>query len=324
MRKHISMLLIVITILGLSIGYSALNTDLSISGVATVKKQNFASYLITSLYEFDGKNNLYYFDGKGNYNNSDKEVIDKSYRFSGTNPNNYVCFGTDEEICPLDNLYRIIGIFSGKVKLIKADYSLISDIGVGNNTYLESGYNIEQYLGKQNLSLIGVYYWSNNKNIWNNSLLNTNNLNDVFVKTFDSRWQNMIDVSDWYINGYSTSSADSKTWYINEMSGISTKSKIGLMYVSDYGYSANPNYWNINVNSYSVTAYDNWLFLGLYEWTISPATTNEINAFRISNFGNVAGNNIEEGLAVRPCFYLKNDISYFNGTGTIEDPYRIG
>ena len=37
MKKHLSMLLIFITILGLSIGYSALNTDLSISGEAVIR-----------------------------------------------------------------------------------------------------------------------------------------------------------------------------------------------------------------------------------------------------------------------------------------------
>ena len=39
MRKHVGMLLILIVVLGLSIGYSALNTDLSISGDAIVKKK---------------------------------------------------------------------------------------------------------------------------------------------------------------------------------------------------------------------------------------------------------------------------------------------
>ena len=40
MRKHISMLLIIIVVLSLSIGYSALNTDLSISGEAIVRADN--------------------------------------------------------------------------------------------------------------------------------------------------------------------------------------------------------------------------------------------------------------------------------------------
>lgn len=39
MRKHVGMLLVISTILCLSVGYSALNTDLSISGEATIKKK---------------------------------------------------------------------------------------------------------------------------------------------------------------------------------------------------------------------------------------------------------------------------------------------
>ena len=47
------------------------------------------------------------------------DAEDYSYRYAGANPNNYVCFGSDEETCSNDDLYRIIGVFNGKVKLIK-------------------------------------------------------------------------------------------------------------------------------------------------------------------------------------------------------------
>ena len=46
---------------------------------------------------------------------------DNSYRFAGENPNNYVCFGSDEATCPHENLYRMIGLIDDKVKLILAD-----------------------------------------------------------------------------------------------------------------------------------------------------------------------------------------------------------
>lgn len=32
------------------------------------------------------------------------EAGDNSYRYAGVNPNNYVCFGSDEATCPTDNL----------------------------------------------------------------------------------------------------------------------------------------------------------------------------------------------------------------------------
>ena len=72
----------------------------------------FANYIINNVYTgTDGENNLYLHDGLGSYTNADQEAGDNSYRYSGANPNNYVCFGSDEATCPNDNLYRIIGIF---------------------------------------------------------------------------------------------------------------------------------------------------------------------------------------------------------------------
>ena len=41
---------------------------------------------------------------------------DNSYRYFGANPDNYVCFGSTEEVCPYNNLYRIIGVFGNQVK----------------------------------------------------------------------------------------------------------------------------------------------------------------------------------------------------------------
>ena len=71
-------------------------------------------YITTDVYTgTDGDNGLYYHDGVGTYTNADREAEDNSYRYTGANPYNYVCFGSDEATCPNDNLYRIIGIFDG-------------------------------------------------------------------------------------------------------------------------------------------------------------------------------------------------------------------
>ena len=78
-----------------------------------------ADYIINEVYTgTDGENGLYLHDGEGTYGSL--EAGDNSYRFSGANPNNYVCFGSNEASCLEDNLYRIIGVFNNQVKLIKA------------------------------------------------------------------------------------------------------------------------------------------------------------------------------------------------------------
>ena len=80
-------------------------------------KEPDAVYLadyITSQYTTDGANGLYLHDA-----DLTNGANDNSYRYAGANPNNYVCFGSDEATCPADNLYRVIGVFNSQVKLIK-------------------------------------------------------------------------------------------------------------------------------------------------------------------------------------------------------------
>ena len=88
--------------------------------VSFTKSILLADYIKNNVYVSDGINGLYYHDGQGTYTNADQEAGDYSYRYSGSNPNNYICFGSDAFPCPEDNLYRIIGVFGNNVKLIKA------------------------------------------------------------------------------------------------------------------------------------------------------------------------------------------------------------
>lgn len=62
--------------------------------------------------------------------NSEWAVVDENgYRYEGANPNNFICFA---EECNDDNLYRIIGIVDGDIKLIKYD---ITNTNVSNRYF---------------------------------------------------------------------------------------------------------------------------------------------------------------------------------------------
>ena len=204
-------------------------------------KPTLAAY-ITSLYTEDGVNGLYYHDGVGSYTNADQEAGDNSYRFSGANPNNYVCFGSDEETCPNDNLYRIIGVFDGQVKLIKYDYAGESTLGTApaSNGTLSSSYY------KGSLSRIPYYYWSgsssNDSNTWSSSTLNTDILNGTYLNTLGSEWTSKIATTSWKVGGMAFSQTNTaKQYYTTELGSSSSSTtynaKIGLMYLSEYGYA---------------------------------------------------------------------------------------
>mgnify|MGYP004542350831 FL=1 len=78
------------------------------------QKPTLAEYVISQYTGTQGENSLYYHNST-----LTNGAGDNSYRYAGANPNNYVCFGSDASSCPEDNLYRIIGVFGDKTKVIK-------------------------------------------------------------------------------------------------------------------------------------------------------------------------------------------------------------
>ena len=282
---------------------------------------------------------------------------DNSYRFAGADPNNYVCFGSDEATCPTESLYRIIGLIDGKVKLIHAYGATTTMLGTNEgyvNTYQAawSG-NTSYYKGNGDLTKIGTYKWNKTRNnTWSTSTTNTINLNTNFLTYLDSKntkWKNMIADATWYVGGMTKANAEysnAKTAYnyevgANKDATTTVISKIGLMYVSEYYYGATPDYWmqpgfdeNGSWNSdytvwsgndYSKAYNDNWMSTGLFEWTISRYSTVSASAFGVDGGGflNVIVVGHSNGLAVRPSFSLSSSIKFTSGEGTAANPIRI-
>ena len=255
-----------------------------------------ASY-ITSLYTTDGENGLYYHDA-----DLANGAGDNSYRFSGANPNNYVCFGATGSDCQNeDNQYRIIGVFNNQVKLIKA-------------------------------TSYGNYVWGNgNSNTWDTSTKPDiyTTLNTTYYNTLGSEWQSKIATHSWKVGGMARdTSATAKDYYDTEVgtgqSGYEETMKIGLMYVSDYGYGASEEYWTTELYNYEPTVDSNWMHLGSNEWTISRYSDNADIAFYVNDTGYVDnGDLVNTTSAVRPSFYLESDVTYASGSGSMTDPLKI-
>ena len=244
-----------------------------------------ADYIKNTLYIGDGRaDGIYLHDGLGTYGTY--EVGDNSYRYTGTNPANYICFGSDAEICPNDNLYRIIGVFGDQIKLIKS-------------------------------TPYGSYAWDTTgtygENNWQTSDIKTT-LNGAYLNSL-GEWSNLIEANTtWYLGGWSTQSALPKQFYGYERgttvySGRPTSDigTIGLMYPSDYGYAASPDYWSYPFHSSSGGRYDyraainsNWLYLGSSEWTITPSSSRSRGVFHVYGSGYLYDYDAYLGSAVRP------------------------
>ena len=291
-----------------------------------------ADYIVNNVYTgIDGENNLYLHDGLGSYANANLEAGDNSYRYSGANPNNYVCFGSDETSCSNDNLYRIIGVFEGQIKLIIRDYA--REIVLGRAPAGIMSFKSYPYY-KGNWASLPYYYWNeSNSNVWNSSTLNMNILNGTYLNTLGSAWSSKIAEHAWQVGGNESTSIFNvpvRTAYINEIvsqtEATKYSAKIGLMYVSDYGYAASPENWNTNMESLNndTNRNNNWMFMGYNDWTITSRLDATNTAFCVGNTGNVSYDYISYGReGVRPSFYLNTDVTYVSGSGTISDPFRI-
>lgn len=283
----------------------------------------------------DGENDLYYHDGVGTYTNADQEAGDNSYRYVGADPDNYICFGSSAEPCPEDNLYRIIGVFDGQVKLIKSDYMTSLELGI--SSAFDANPN-EDFFGfyKGSQSIVETFFWNNtNNNSWPTSNLNTQ-LNNYFLSNINSDWSDLIVNFDWQVGGglyNNISHSIIKTVYQHELFENSVETtynaKIGLMYVSDYGYAATPDNWLTTLYYYdnSSNQENNWLFLGGWDWTITKLTDNDSTVFFVGATGFIdryyAYYSNDGYRGVRACFYLDSDVNLAGGTGTKTDPYII-
>ena len=290
------------------------------------KVLTLATY-VKSLYTgTQGDNNIYYHDstlanGAG----------DNSYRYAGASEttNNYVCFGSTESPCPTDNLYRIIGVFNGKVKLVK-----YNDIG----TFDTSKYNATSFADTE------AY----------------NALNSTFIDTFDIRWKNMKSTENW-ISGIVSSSSVSKlnfknnntnvkflagsatspltinwytakNWYIVE-SGAEHKlsMKIGTISISELRYAMNSSNWNL-----STLDNTSWLYYSkneafyLFECFTDNTISDTMGYYMTTDgilYAYISPTKISPleyiTTYVRPSFYLVSSVLYKSGIGTSYDAIYI-
>ena len=305
-----------------------------------ITSMSLSEYVMSQYTGTQGENGIYYHD-----TNLTNGAGDNSYRYAGANPNNYVCFGSDDTICPHENLYRIIGLIDGKVKLISADGATTDMLGTDEGyakTYQEAwGSSSSYYKGNGDLTKIGSYRWNKVKdNTWSTSTTNTINLNKNFLIYLDSKntkWKTMINNTTWYVggmtyaNGWETNAKTAYNYEVGANKDATTViAKIGLMYVSEYYYAATPDYWtlpgyNSSGNDYRKATNDNWLYTGLKEWTISRRSVVSDLAFVVTDDGLLLGGVVDDsdGIAVRPSFSLSSSIKFTSGEGTAVNPIRL-
>ena len=255
--------------------------------------------LNSCILSMNGKDNTLYYHDSTLANGAG----DNSYRYAGASNsvNNYICLGSDTTTCPDANLFRIIGVFGDKTKVIRAK------------------------------SIGGIQNWdTNGSNTWSTSSLNTylngeylTSLGTLADKIATTTWK--VEVAgarnDIYLNDvpkiayqYEVGSSASST---------TVDKKIGLMYVTDYGFAADSSGWTKYLMDYNSNTSKNWLYLGSDEWTILSSRGGTDLAFYVDSTGNVGRSDVTNSNAVRPSFNLLSSTTYVSGSGSMSDPVRI-
>ena len=266
------------------------------------------------------------------------------YRIIGIVPVEVVTAETDPITTEVQMLY----------KLIKNNYVTTTEINTGSGTFNGTRYaSFNGPSGNQPGSNPQGYYWGgsseNQSNTWTTSTMYTTGLNTNYLAGLTATWTDKIAKVMWKVGGSArsktTGAASMDIVYTNEIvnSGIipddyigswfdstdrvtEVYNKVGLMYVSDYGYATLSSSWSNLLSNYGTTAIagNNWLFRGVTEWTITRNADDVNNIYAIGN-GAVEYGAANKLYGIRPVFYLNKDVKLVvsGHAGTASDPYRI-
>ena len=234
------------------------------------------------------------------------------YRYRGASPKNYATFNNE--------VWRILGVFP-------------TDDGNGN---------IENRIKLIRNESIGKKYWDTSKfNNWDRPATLNTELNGTYLNSLTSEAQGMISNAKYYLGGYNSISSTPVDMYSCErkISGSSYyghdpknswTGKLGLMYVSDYGY-ASDNCETKAIHNSSSSSNDlracnttNWLYKGATEWLLPKTAASFNSAFAVTLNGNVYSYKVSYEFGIRPVLYLTSSVQITGGDGTSANPYTLG
>lgn len=108
---------------------------------------------------------------------------------------------------------------------------------------------------------------------------------------------------------------------------ISLNAKIGLMYISDYGYAVQSTNCSrdTTLNSYGskICTLNNWLYGVGEEWVFTHKSIEDNINFYFDATGNISLMHSFAANAVRPVLYLDSSVYVLDGDGSESDPYII-
>ncbi len=291
---------------------------------------------------------------------------DNNLRYVGKNPCNYV--KVDNEYWRIIGVMNNIDDGTGKketrIKLIRKD-------GIGEYSWdtsessVNSGGGVNEWSqadlmkllnpGYESESVGGSLYYNNSSGNCYSDENNGTKACDFTTTGLKTNLKNLVGNTLWntgtngtnypsdglasHFYSYERSSNNGKICtsgdYCNDTVTRTTtwKGKIGLMYLSDYGYATSGGSTTNRTSclnqklfdwSYDDCSDNDWLLD--YQWTISPDAHHTLAnlVFYIYTYGNANARDAYVAGLVRPSVYLKSSTTILSGEGTKSNPYTIG
>ena len=275
-------------------------------------------------------------DRKGN---SSTPLNDGNIRYYGASPNNYIYFNCTDysnqnaETC---ELWRIIGVFDGKVKIMRndpieelaRDRTQSSSSKSSNANWTTSSINTFLNNSYYNGDTAGIVtYYSTDTASRSKSL----DMSKIGLKNDITR--NMVSESIWRIGYGASGYAD--VVYKKEDSTYSTYSskwigKIALLNVSDYNYAMDFSKCSYASGDSSYTAptctSNNWMLSIITSdtWTLDiPVVSSTSYSYFIASNGTSSFISPYETKAIFPVLNLKTLTKLKGGFGTSSNPYQL-
>ena len=362
----------------ITIGVATSKSSISLASNMTIVPQtvlgerqintNAASY-ITKLYSTTEKSTVT--NNSITYNTSPSQLLmnDRkgssstgidagNIRYYGANPDNYVYFNCSNYNNPTAStceLWRIIGVFDGKVKIMRSEnigaYSWDTTDSTTNGGYglndwttsklmmlLNSGYT---YL-INNLSRPASLYWNRTSgSCYNAANLGATSCSFTSTGLKNDTTKNMIYETRHNIGAGTTSVGIYANQLYAKERGTTVYTgrpttwtgKVVVPYASDYSYAVDFNKCSSTLYNYNNSACtsNNWMYNIMTKsgtksaWTLTPQSNgNADSVFGIYDNGGVAyGQGTRGGMNILPTLYLNPDTIITKGEGTKDKPYKI-
>ncbi len=312
---------------------------------------NAAAY-IKSLYNSSTKTTV--INNSINYEydttNSLMKDVGGNIRYYGASPNNYIYFNCSDysnQSSTTCETWRIIGVFDGKLKLIRGSQigsyswdnkneSTGAETGGGKNDWTDARLMKLLNPGYESKTTGGSLYYnakSGNCYAGEDNATITCNFTSAGIKNDTTR--SLIADTIYYLGGHNSSSVYPNQIYEKERgtavySGRPTtwQGKIALPYQSDYGYAANlGKCLDKNLASYNdaTCTSNNWMkaiTASSSDWLLTSDSDNAYGVSFISSFGDVYYYNSSTVYGITPVLYLNPEIGV-KGTGSSSAPYQI-